>query len=188
MQSTNRRGATAVEFAFAVVIVFMFVFGVIEFGRVQMVQHTIDNASYEAARHVVVPGSTAAEAIEAAQAILTAGAVADATITVSPNPLDDNATSVRVHVSAPLNSNAWIVPRFTANRVVESETELVTERAPGVMVGTTPTRPEPPASETPNQGGGSAEPAPDVSGGNDNNDNSNSGSSAPKPPPPPFRV
>lgn len=167
MQSPNRRGATAVEFAFAVVIVFLFVFGVIEFGRVQMVQHTIDNASYEAARHVVVPGGTAAEAIEAAHEILTAGAVADATISVSPNPLNDSATSVRVHVSAPLNSNAWIAPRFTSNRVVEAETELMTERGPGVLGGTGQTQSQP--LGTPAQGG-------------------NSGSSAPKPPPPPFRV
>ncbi len=135
-----RRGATAVEFAFAVIIVFVFVFGVFEFGRIRMVQHTIDNASYEGARHVLVPGGTANEAVAAAQEILAAGRVNDATITVSPNPLNYDSTFVRVNVSAPLNSNAWIAPRFSARRFVESETELMTERSPAVLIGTPPKR------------------------------------------------
>ena len=141
MRNKERQGAAAVEFAVAVMIVLIFVFGVIEFGRIRMVQHTLDTASYEAARHVVVPGATANEAITIAQDILAAGQVSGATITVTPNPLDDNATRIRVHVTAPLDANAWIAPRFTQGRTVSAETELMTERAPGMLVGTMPKRP-----------------------------------------------
>ena len=190
MKPSNRRGAAAIEFAFAVVVVFLFVFGVIEFGRVRMVQHTIDNASYEAARHVVVPGGTAAEAIDAAQAILDAGRISDATISVSPNPIRHDATSVRVHISAPLSSNAWVAPKFTAGRIVESETELMTERAPAILVGTTPTRPMPTSgpgtaaetTSTPTDGG-------DGGGGDDGGGTDAGGGDGGEPaPPPPFSV
>ena len=141
MKTNLRQGVAAVEFAIAVMIVFVFVFGVVEFGRIRMVQHTMDTASYEAARHVIVPGGTSTEAVSAAQEILSAGRVVGATIVVTPSTLTDDETEVGVFIRAPLDANAWVAPRFSQGRFVEAETVLMTERAPGVLTGTTPTRP-----------------------------------------------
>ncbi len=45
-----RRGATLVEFALVVPILFLLFFAAVEFARVAMIRHTVDNASMR--RHV----------------------------------------------------------------------------------------------------------------------------------------
>ena len=55
-RSRARRGAAAVEFAVAAPLLFLFFFSALEFGRMHMVRHTIQNASYEAARRGVSMG------------------------------------------------------------------------------------------------------------------------------------
>lgn len=54
----NRAGAAAVEFAIVAPLFFLFVFGIIEFGRMVMVQQVITNASREGARVAVLDGTT----------------------------------------------------------------------------------------------------------------------------------
>ena len=51
-----RRGATAVEFAIVLPILLTFVWAAFEFTRWAMIRHVADNAAYEAARCVIVPG------------------------------------------------------------------------------------------------------------------------------------
>lgn len=46
----NRRGASLVEFAVVAPVLFMLIFGLIEFGRLVQVQHTLANAAREGAR------------------------------------------------------------------------------------------------------------------------------------------
>jgi Flp pilus assembly protein TadG len=57
----NRRGAAAVEFAVVAPLFFLFVFGIIEFGRMVMVQQVLTNASREGARLAVLDGSETGE-------------------------------------------------------------------------------------------------------------------------------
>ena len=59
----RRRGVTTVEFALVLPILFTFFIGMIEFTRLSNLRHAADNAAYEAARCVVVPGATTAEAV-----------------------------------------------------------------------------------------------------------------------------
>jgi Flp pilus assembly protein TadG len=54
----NRRGAAAVEFAIVAPIFFLLVFGMIEYGRMIMVQQVITNAAREGARTAVLDGAT----------------------------------------------------------------------------------------------------------------------------------
>ncbi len=56
----KRRGAAAVEFAIVAPVFFLMIFGMIEFGRMIMVQQLITNASREGARLAVLDGSTMA--------------------------------------------------------------------------------------------------------------------------------
>ncbi len=46
----QRRGATLVEFAVVAPVLFLFVFGIIEFGRLLMVQQAMTNAARESCR------------------------------------------------------------------------------------------------------------------------------------------
>ena len=80
----NRRGAAAVEFAVVAPVFFLMIFGMIEFGRMVMVQQVITNASREGARLAVLDGTTGAEVQTAVNDYLAAARVSGAAITVTP--------------------------------------------------------------------------------------------------------
>lgn len=52
------KGAAAVEFAIVLPLLFLFVFGIIEFGRALMVHQVLVNSAREATRRAVVPGAS----------------------------------------------------------------------------------------------------------------------------------
>jgi len=52
--TSQRRGVHAVEFAFVALIFFMFLFGVLEYGRLVFTRQVIFNAAREGARYAVV--------------------------------------------------------------------------------------------------------------------------------------
>ena len=54
----TRRAAAVVEFAVVAPVLFLLVFGMIEFGRMVMVQQVLTNASREGARVGILDGST----------------------------------------------------------------------------------------------------------------------------------
>jgi Flp pilus assembly protein TadG len=68
--ATRRTGAAAVEFAIVAPVFFILVIAAFEFGRINVIRHTADNAAYEGARIAMVPGATAAEAVAEAERIL----------------------------------------------------------------------------------------------------------------------
>ncbi len=80
-----RRGATLVEFSLVVPILFLLFFGAVEFARVAMIRHTVDNAVYEAARVAIIPGATQDEAIREARKLLNAVGIQAPSITVTPS-------------------------------------------------------------------------------------------------------
>ena len=131
LNQSNRAGTTAVEFAVVAPIFFLFVIAVIDFGRMNILRHTADNAAYEAARHAMVPGATAAEAISEANSILSAVGTVGSTVTVNPPVLDLSVDEITVTVAIPMNQNAWIAPHFTANKTIRGSSTLRTERVPG---------------------------------------------------------
>ena len=53
-RNSNRRGATAVEFAFVAPIFFLLVLGMIDLGRMIMIQHAATNAAREGCRKAVL--------------------------------------------------------------------------------------------------------------------------------------
>jgi Flp pilus assembly protein TadG len=118
-----------VEFALTAPIFFTFLLAAFEFGWLNVIRHTADNAAYEAARTAMVPGATAAEARDKANAILNIVGARAATVTVNPATLSADTDEVTVLVDIPLNSNGLIVPRFTKNKTLRSSSTLRTERA-----------------------------------------------------------
>jgi len=126
---SSRRGATVVEFALVAPIFFLFLLTSFEFGWLNVMRHTADNAAYEAARNAMVPGATAAEAVAKANSILKIVGARDAKVTVTPSVLTTSTKEVTVAVDLPMNRNALIVPHFTKDRTLHSSSTLRTERA-----------------------------------------------------------
>jgi Flp pilus assembly protein TadG len=124
-----RRGAVAVEFAITVPIFFLFLLAAFEFGWLNVVRHTADNAAYEAARAVVVPGATAAEATAKANSILNVVGARGAKIKITPANITTSTTAVTVAIDIPMSSNGLITPRFTGKTTLHSQSTLRTERA-----------------------------------------------------------
>jgi hypothetical protein len=110
----KRRGAVVVEFAVVAPLFFLLVFGMIEFGRMIMVQQVLTNASREGARRAVLDGATA---LGVKQAVI--DNMDDANIAIDENNVDispsdpaaaayGSAISVTVHV--PFSEVSWLPP------------------------------------------------------------------------------
>ncbi len=124
----KRRGALTVEFALTLPLFIMLMLASFEFSWLYLIRHTMDNAAYEAARHAMVPGATSAEAIAKARTILRAVKARNATVTVTPNVLDDSVTTVTVRISLPFDQNALLLPRFARGVTLRTSSTLKTER------------------------------------------------------------
>ncbi len=111
----RRRGAAAVEFAIVAPIFFLLVLGMIEIGRMVMVQQIITNASREGARVGVLDPSTAGgttrqDVLDKVNGYLAAANIQGATITITPSE-PSSATygqPVTVTVSVPTSAISWI--------------------------------------------------------------------------------
>lgn len=128
-QRCHCRGVTAVEFAITAPIFFLFVMAMFEFGRLNVIRHTADNAAYEAARHVMVPGATSEEAVDKAASILRVIGARGARVRVTPATITPDVDRITVTVNVPLDQNGWITPKFTAARTIRATSTLRTERS-----------------------------------------------------------
>lgn len=129
--SKNRsvhRGAYTVEFAVVLPLVFLLFLGGIEFARMHLVRHVVDNASYEAARHVIVPGATVEEAVAKANTILATINAVGAQVQITPNPITEDTKRVTVKVTLPCTDNMLSLSNFSSGLNLVSETQLYTER------------------------------------------------------------
>jgi hypothetical protein len=93
-----------------------------------LVRHVVDNAAYEAARHVIVPGATADEAIAQANKILASVNAVGAQVQITPNPITEETKSVSVKVILPCSENMLSLSNFSSGLNIVSETKLFTER------------------------------------------------------------
>ena len=126
---SQRRGATVTEFALAAPIFFLFLLAAFEFGWMNVLRHTADNAAYEAARTVMVPGATAAEAEAKADNLLKIVGARNANVTVTPATITPDTDKVTVSIDIPMKNNGLILPRFTKTETLRSSSTLRTERA-----------------------------------------------------------
>jgi Flp pilus assembly protein TadG len=125
----DRTGAAAVEFAIVAPIFFLLLIGSLEFGRLNVIRHTADQAAYEAARNAMVPGATVAEARQHANRMLRIVGARGSRIDVQPAVLGPDVDEITVTVEVPLGQNGWITPRFTSNKTIYAVSRLKTERA-----------------------------------------------------------
>ncbi len=120
-----RRGATAVEFALTVPILFLFVIASFEFSRVVMLRNTIENAACEGARRGIVPGATALACEQSAQELLDIVRVNNATVDATPDPIAPNSEEVTLDITVPLDaSNGYLLPRYFLGREIQATITL----------------------------------------------------------------
>ena len=112
-----------VEVAVVLPLLLLFFFASFEFCRVAMIRHTVDNAVYEACREAIVPGATAENARERADAILNTLGLARSTVSVTPATINHLTPDVTVRVEVDLDANTFVPPQFTGgNRITRTLT------------------------------------------------------------------
>ncbi len=124
----RRLGATAVEFTLTAPILFLFIATSVEFARMNMIRHTVDNAAYEAARRGIVPGATAQDVEDMARTIMSSVGAAGVSVTITPAVITEDTEEVTVEVTVPCDQNGFLVPKFFAAELLVGRTTMTREQ------------------------------------------------------------
>jgi Flp pilus assembly protein TadG len=106
-----RRGAAAVEMAVVTPLLFMLILGILEFGRMLMVQEVLVNGAREGARRAVLTGSTKGDVETVIDNYMTGATINKdkVTTTISPDMTGLKAGDpVTVTVEVPFSDVSWI--------------------------------------------------------------------------------
>ena len=120
-----------VEFALVAPIFFMVVLGMVEFGRMIMVQQLLTNATREGARRAIIEGATQTEVTTQVTNYLSNSSVSGVTVAVSPTDLASAGfgDSVTVTVTVPFNTISWSGPAwFLGDATLKASTMMQAER------------------------------------------------------------
>ena len=125
-----RRGAAAVEFAVVLPLLMFFTLGIIEYGRLVMVQQILSGASREGVRLAVADTATTSQVASQVNSYLASARVPNASVTVSPSPPSSAAdgTPVTVTVSIPFSQVAWLPPLFNLGTTLQSTSVMRRDR------------------------------------------------------------
>jgi len=112
-KASKRSGTAAVEFAVILPFVMVLFLGIIEFGRVLMVQQILTNAAREGCRYAVLPGGTISSTRTVVTSYLSNANIAltnpTTQVTVSPDPTTaTKGSSITVSVTLPFSSVSWL--------------------------------------------------------------------------------
>lgn len=119
----DRRGALTVEFAIVAPLIFLLFVGSLELTALNFARQTAGNASYEAARKMIIPGGTVAQAQAEGIRVLTALGIGNgATVTV-----DDELTEVTVTIAVPAENVSWGLTRFCYGMTLRQSCTLTKE-------------------------------------------------------------
>ncbi|MEL6108390.1 MAG: TadE/TadG family type IV pilus assembly protein [Planctomycetota bacterium] len=129
IRKKQRSGTTAVEFAIVANIFFVMIFTCMEFARMNMVRNLSQDAAYFAARHAMVPGATEAEAIQAADEVMSM--MVSGGYTVDVGELGSDADDVTVTVTVDFDDVALFAPKFLPNTQIQSVARVYSERYDG---------------------------------------------------------
>ena len=108
-RGTSKRGASAVEFALVAPLLFLFVFGMIEIGRMVMVQQVLTNATREGARLAAMPDATETDVETRVTTFSAQAGVPSVTADVSPNPTSAvPGDTINVTASVAISDVGWL--------------------------------------------------------------------------------
>ena len=105
------------EFAIVAPVFFLLVFGMIEYGRMVMVQQMLTNASREGARRAILDGTTTGDVESVVNDYLASGGINGSTISVDPNPPTTATFGAPVTVTIQIGYDqvSWLPPMFLKN-------------------------------------------------------------------------
>ncbi len=129
---SNRSGAAVVELAIIAPLLFLLVFGVLEYGRLVMVQQILTNAAREACRQAVVDGATTASVQATALNYLSNASIQGASASVNPDPPStaNPGDPVSVTVSVSFNQVSWLsTPLYLGGRSLSATSTMPMEGA-----------------------------------------------------------
>ncbi len=130
----RRAGAVLVEFALVLPVILFSFACMVEISCVLLLQHTADTAAYEGARSGLIPGATAAHAIDASNSLLSVAGLKKTQVFVTPANIEETTPLITVLVEIPVASNYWISPFLLKDFIVKSEVTLFCERPPVVQL------------------------------------------------------
>lgn len=132
-QGSQRRGATAVEFAIVAQVLFACVFAAFEFSRLHVMRNMAQDAAYLTARNSMVPGASDAEAIAHAEDLLALVGTQGAQIIINDdNPIDEDSSEVHVQIRIPMSQNAVLITGFIPqDKMIIANASMRTERYDG---------------------------------------------------------
>lgn len=125
--NAGRRGIAAVEFAMMAPILTLLTMGMIEIGRVAIVQQTLVNVSREAARFAVSVDTSTSDVVSFVSAELSSQGISGASVTTIPASLASapEGSPVTVVVEIAASSISWIPnPVFTISSTLHAETVM----------------------------------------------------------------
>ncbi|MEP3479878.1 MAG: TadE family protein [Fuerstiella sp.] len=125
------RGVTVVEFTLVAPIFFLMLFAAMEFAIAGTIRSTANNAAYEAARQVVVPGASHRQGIDEAERIMSIVGVRSMAVDVNPAVIDETTRQVTIDIAIPYSENAFFTPWFMGDVTIRSTCTLNTERSDG---------------------------------------------------------
>ncbi|MDA1230300.1 MAG: TadE/TadG family type IV pilus assembly protein [Planctomycetota bacterium] len=119
----DRTGTVTVEFAIVAPLIFLLFLGGLELTALNFARQTAGNACYEAARKLIIPGGTVAQAqAEGMRQMSIVGLGTGASVTVV-----NSTTSVTATVSIPARNVSWGLMRFSTNYTLKQTCTLTKE-------------------------------------------------------------
>lgn len=130
-QKQARGGMVSVEFALTAPILFLLIFGAIEFTRANMLMHTTSLAATEGARTAIIAGATSSDVDQAVRAELQSIGITNADVVIDPAIITPDTDVVAVGVGVPVDSsNGYLIPRFFLGKKLVKTTSMTREAKP----------------------------------------------------------
>ena len=123
----NRSGATVVELALTLPVLFFVLFVSYELARANLLRHAARAAAYEGARVGILPGTDVEKIESSVEFVLGTIGVRGAKIKVTPNRFDARTPNVRVDVEIDATKNFFFAPYFFRNAKFTGDCELSRE-------------------------------------------------------------
>lgn len=122
----QRRGAAAVEFAMVAPVMFLILLGMMEFGRIMMIQHVLTMASREGAREAILLGASQSS-VESTITDYTDGIIPSENliISISSDPQSAHAGDlITASVSTPVSAISAFGAKWFDGSVVAGTTTM----------------------------------------------------------------
>ena len=129
----RRRGAAMLELALVLPILLLLILGIIEMGRVMMLNQVTTNACREASRRAIIPGMTHVKVVSIVNSYLDAGGVSSTNRQVSVLDSAGNPTTVEqvqsheaitIEVQVPYADNTWGFTSIMGTRSLVSRSTM----------------------------------------------------------------